>query len=83
MNLRDQTEEIVDSMLDGQILLKEALREFERIYIERCLKRNNGRISDAAIVLGVHRNTVSKKIAIYNQQDRASRTNSEQFRATH
>lgn len=61
-------EAVIDEMLDGQILLGEAISEFEKLYIEKCLKRNNDHISISAEVLGIHRNTLSKRIAIYNKK---------------
>ena len=68
MKMRKQMEELIDEMLDGQILLGEAISEFEKLYIEKCLERNNERISKSAEVLGIHRNTLSKRIATYNKK---------------
>ncbi|MCO6511628.1 MAG: hypothetical protein J5I65_12635 [Aridibacter famidurans] len=64
--MKEQLESLVEKMLDGQILLSEALEEFERVYIERALERNGHHISNTADTLGMHRNTVAKRLASYN-----------------
>lgn len=58
-------EDLIDEMLDGQILLYEAMAEFERIYIEKALGRERKHLSNTATVLGIHRNTLSKRVAGY------------------
>lgn len=68
MKMRKQMEALIEEMLDGQILLDEAISEFEKLYIEKCMERNNGHISKTAEVLGKHRNTLSKRIASYNKK---------------
>jgi transcriptional regulator with PAS, ATPase and Fis domain len=60
-------EALIDEMLDGQILLGEAISEFEKLYIEKCLERNNKHISKSADVLGIHRNTLSKRVNSYKE----------------
>ncbi len=65
MPLRDRIETLIEEMLDGQILLGEALSEFEKIYIEKALIRNKEHLSNTATVLGIHRNTLSKRVSSY------------------
>ena len=65
MLLREQMESLIEKMLDGQILLNEALSEFEKLYIQNALKRNGKHLSQTAECLGIHRNTLSKKVAAY------------------
>jgi DNA-binding NtrC family response regulator len=64
--MKNRLDALVNEMLDGHILLSEALAEFEKVFIEKALERNNNHISNTADVLGVHRNTVAKRIASYN-----------------
>ena len=71
MKLRDQMENLIDKMLDGQILLPEALTEFEKVYIQKALERNGEHLSQTADILGIHRNTLSKKVTGY--QDNGSK----------
>jgi transcriptional regulator with PAS, ATPase and Fis domain len=63
--MRDRMESLVEEMLDGQILLNEALSEFEKLYIQKALERNSEHLSQTADALGIHRNTLSKRVAAY------------------
>lgn len=60
-------------MLDGGILLTEALAEFEKIYIQKALERNGSRLARTAVSLGIHRNTLSKRVAQYENSHRRAR----------
>lgn len=64
--MRKQMESLIGEMLDGRILLDEAITEFEKIYIEEALARNSDHLSKTATALGIHRNTLSKRVASYN-----------------
>ena len=66
MKLRDQMENLIEEMLDGRILLTEALGEFEKVYIQKALERNGEHLSQTADILGIHRNTLSKKVSGYH-----------------
>ena len=52
-------------MLDKGILYDDARREFEKMFISRALQRSKGSLGDAAELLGIHRNTVARKISEY------------------
>jgi DNA-binding protein Fis len=52
-------------MVDRGIMFDEAVEEFEKKFIKRVLDRTNGNQSRAAEVLGIHRNTLSRKIGEY------------------
>lgn len=68
--MRARLEALIEEMLDGQILLPEALSEFEKLYIKKALSRNKQHLSKTAKALGVHRNTISKRVAAYQQESR-------------
>ena len=68
--MRARLEALVDEMLDGRILLSEALGEFEKLYIKKALSRNKKNLSKTAFALGVHRNTIAKRVAFYQNQER-------------
>ncbi len=53
---------LVAELVQRQILLPQALREFERKFISLVLKEHRGNCSRAARQLGIHRNTLLKKI---------------------
>ena len=63
--MRDQLEKLVQEMLDKGILYDDARREFEKMFIARALQRSKGNVGDAADLLGMHRNTVARKISEY------------------
>ena len=63
--VKDQLEGLVSQMVDRGILFDEAVGEFEKRFIKRVLDRTNGKQSRAAQVLGIHRNTLSRKIDEY------------------
>ena len=65
MLLRDQMEIMINEMLDGRILLAEAMTEFEKLYIQKALERNSDHVSNTAAALGIHRNTLSKRVGNY------------------
>jgi len=68
--MRARLEALIDEMLDGHILLAEALNEFEKLYIKKALNRNKSHLSKTAEALGVHRNTIAKRVAFYQKQER-------------
>ena len=69
MQMHARLEVLIDEMLDGRILLDEALAEFEKLYIQKALVRHRDNLSRTAVTLGVHRNTLSKRVAAYRIQD--------------
>ena len=71
--MRDQLEGLVSQMVERGILFDEAVGEFEKRFIKRMLDRTNGNQSRAAEVLGIHRNTLSRKVAQYKLDHRRGR----------
>ncbi|MCL2877697.1 MAG: helix-turn-helix domain-containing protein [Acidobacteria bacterium] len=49
--------------VDKGILFSEAMDQFERCFITEVLRRNNDNIIRTAAALGIHRNTLSKKLS--------------------
>ena len=70
MQIRPRLEAVIEEMLDGHIMLDEALAEFEKLYIQQAFTRNNKRISHTAEALGIHRNTISKRVNSYRAEER-------------
>jgi transcriptional regulator with PAS, ATPase and Fis domain len=71
MQIRDRMEKLIEEMLDGQIMLSEAISEFEKLYIQKALSRYNEHLSQTATALGIHRNTLSKRVATYQEPAKA------------
>ena len=63
--MREQLDTLIGEMLDKGILYDEARREFEKMFITRALQRSKGSLGDAAGLLGLHRNTVARKVTEY------------------
>ncbi|HLA10417.1 MAG TPA: helix-turn-helix domain-containing protein [Pyrinomonadaceae bacterium] len=68
--MRARLETLIEEMLDGQILLEEAVSEFEKLYIQKALARHKKHLTKTAKVLGIHRNTLSKRVAAYRTAER-------------
>ncbi len=64
--IREFLEEAVDEMVLKGIYWPEAVTEFEKLFITRVLDAAHGNLSLAAERMGVHRNTLSKKMKQYN-----------------
>ena len=67
--IHNRLESLIDEMLEGHILLDEALCEFEKLYIKKAMARHKQHISNTAAVLGIHRNTLAKRVATYQKQE--------------
>ena len=67
--MRSRLESLIDEMLEGHILLDEALCEFEKLYIKKAMARHKQHISNTAAILGIHRNTLAKRVATYQKQE--------------
>jgi DNA-binding NtrC family response regulator len=68
MQIRTRMESLIDEMLDGQIMLNEAMSEFEKLYIQKALLRYKAHLSNTSNALGIHRNTLSKRVSTYQEQ---------------
>ena len=62
--MREKLRILVAEMVRGGIPLELARREFERVYLEEVLSVHEGNHSAAARELGIHRNTLAKKLEV-------------------
>ncbi|WP_306589520.1 helix-turn-helix domain-containing protein [Geothrix sp. 21YS21S-4] len=60
--MREKLRVLVAEMVRGGVPLEMARREFERLYLEEVLTAHSGNHSAAARELGIHRNTLAKKL---------------------
>ena len=63
--MRDQLDRLVQELLEKGVLYEDARREFEKMFISRALQRSKGNVGNAAEMLGLHRNTIARKISEY------------------
>jgi DNA-binding NtrC family response regulator len=63
--MKAELDELIDQMITRGIRFEEAVKEFEKNFILKVLKRHNHNLSKAAEVLGIHRNTLSKRLLEY------------------
>jgi len=70
--MRSKLEALIDEMIEGHILLDEAVGEFEKLYIQKALQKHEQHLSKTAAILGIHRNTLSKRVGAYQKQERAA-----------
>jgi DNA-binding NtrC family response regulator len=64
LNLHQRMELIVKELVDKEINLKDALREFEKIFFEQAAKKHEGNKSRMAQALGIHRNTLHNRAKV-------------------
>jgi len=60
--MKQTFEEIADRIMDGGFFLEEAIEILERTLIGRVLERTGGNRSAARRLLGMHRNTLQRKL---------------------
>ena len=63
--MRDQLNRLVDELVSKGIRYDDARQEFERRYISRAPARAEGKVGRAAKMIGLHRNTLSRKVTEY------------------
>ena len=63
--MKDQMEKLITQMVEDGVFFIDAVSEFERRYIHRVLERNHGNQSRSAKALGIHRNTLGRKMEAY------------------
>ena len=65
MPLKEQLEGLIDAMVSRGVRYTDAQREFEKKFIAHVLSRSDGNLGKAAEVLGIHRNTLTRKMTEY------------------
>jgi len=63
--ISERLEKLVEEMVDREVQFDDAVREFEKRFITRVLHRSDGSLTKTADSLGMHRNTLSRKMGEY------------------
>ena len=70
--ISDRLEKLVEEMVDKRVHFEDAVHEFEKRFIARVLDACDGSLTKAADTLGVHRNTLTRKMGEYKIKRRTS-----------
>ena len=69
--ISERLQKLVDEMVDSGVLFDDAVREFEKRFITGVLKCHDGSLTKTADALGMHRNTLTRKMGAYKIRRRA------------
>jgi DNA-binding NtrC family response regulator len=69
--IADRLERLIEEMVEKGVHFEDAMREFEKLFISRVLGRCDGSLTKTADVLGMHRNTLTRKMGSYKIKRRA------------
>ena len=70
--ISDRLDRLVDEMVERGVQFEDAIHEFEKRFISRVLGCCDGSLTRTADTLGIHRNTLSRKMGEYKIRRRAS-----------
>jgi transcriptional regulator with PAS, ATPase and Fis domain len=62
LRLKERIDILCIEMIEKGILFSEAMKQFEKCFIAEVMRRNDGNLIRSAANLGIHRNTLSKKV---------------------
>ena len=63
--MKKRMEALITDLIEQGVLLDQARDEFEKKFIAAALDKTNGNQTRAARMLGVHRNTLGRKIVLH------------------
>jgi DNA-binding NtrC family response regulator len=69
--ISERLEKLVEDMVDKGVQFEDAVREFEKRFITRVLTASGGSLTKTADTLGIHRNTLTRKMGEYRIKRRA------------
>jgi DNA-binding NtrC family response regulator len=69
--IADRLQRLVDEMIDKGVRFDDAVHEFEKRFISGVLGTCDGSLTKAADTLGMHRNTLTRKMGEYKIKRRA------------
>jgi len=63
--ISERLERLVEEMVDRGVQFEDAVHEFEKRFISRVLGKSEGSLTKTADALGMHRNTLTRKMGEY------------------
>jgi DNA-binding NtrC family response regulator len=69
--ISDRLDKLVDEMVERGVQFDDAIHEFEKRFIARVLGCCDGSLIKTADTLGIHRNTLTRKMGTYKIKRRA------------
>jgi DNA-binding NtrC family response regulator len=69
--IAERLERLVDEMVEKGVQFDDAVKEFEKRFISRVLGACDGSLTKTADTLGIHRNTLTRKMGTYKLKKRA------------
>jgi DNA-binding NtrC family response regulator len=69
--MSERLDRLIEEMVDKGIRFEDAVREFEKRFIARVLRQCDGSLTKASDQLGIHRNTLTRKVGSYKLARRA------------
>jgi DNA-binding NtrC family response regulator len=69
--IAERLERLVEEMVEKGVQFDDAVREFEKRFISRVLGACDGSLTKTADTLGIHRNTLTRKMGVYKIKKRA------------
>lgn len=61
LNIHQKMELLISDMVEKEVRFQDALKEFQKIYIEMAAKKYEGNRTKIAKALGIHRNTLHNR----------------------
>lgn len=61
LNIHQKMELLIDDLVEKEVRIKDAQKEFEKLYIEAAARKFKGNKSEMAAALGMHRNTLHNR----------------------
>ena len=71
--MKEQLDTLINQMIEHGIHFEDAVSELEKRFIKKVLEKNKGNQSKSAHDLGIHRNTLSRKIDEFSLDHRPKR----------
>ena len=68
--ISDRLEKLVEEMVDEGVRFDDAVQEFEKRFIAQVLGHCEGSVGKTADTLGIHRNTLTRKMDAYRIKKR-------------